>query len=386
MEMHEINKRNAVLKELMLSAANRSFWDLTLAMTDESLANMPNIDWKAIDTAFIVGHGTSLATASNAETYLSHIAGISARALPAFQFQAYPNDYIKRPKNTLVIGVSCSGNTASVVESLEAARNLGCKTLCLSGEGDHNCAKVSELRIITDCLIERRGETSHPYSVSHLFLLLGAYKLSIIIGQERDTLTKGEAAYWTNQLDKALTALSFLPELYDRMGQVAKRARDAGAINQIVLGSGPNYGTMIEGALKISEFCWKLGAGEELEDFAHGRFREIDSITPLFIISPAGPCCAKTMDLLAGASIADTNTIVLTDEPSPAMRKLAKTIVEMPTMESEYLTPFLYVFALWFYGYHINADCGQLVGGARYGLLATDINFSAHFDAEGNHL
>ncbi len=386
MDKQEIQKRNHALLELMLDASARTFWNDTIALTERSLSRIDERAWAEIDHAVIVGQGTSLATAYNAESYLSHIAGLQARALPAFEFKSYPRDYINEPKKTLVIGCSCSGNTASVVKSLEEARQLGCKTLCLSGEGAIDAAAASEYRIVTDCAIEKRGETSHPYSVSHLFLLLGAYKLALQIGKARCFLKDTDVEYWNEQLEKALNKLSFLPKLSGQMAQVAAAARGRGAINQIVLGSGPNHGTMVEGALKICEFSWKLGAGEELEDFAHGRFRELDQITPLMIICPSGPCVEKTMDILAGAAIAGSQTVVLTDKPTIAMKKLAKTIVLMPELENEYLTPFLYVFAFWLYGYHYMADSGELVGGARYGLLAKDINFHAHFDTDGNHL
>lgn len=386
MENQEIRKRNQVLLELMLGASDRAFWNETIGMTEESLRQIDDDAWKNIDTAFIVGHGTSLATAYNAETYLSHIAGLRARALPAYEFRSYPDDYVKSPETTLVIGCSCSGNTVSVVKSLEIARGMGCKTLCLSGDGDIGGAKAAEYRIVADCAIEKRGATSHPYSVSHLFLLIGAYKLSIRIGQSRGVLTEQKAAYWEEQLEKALGALTFLPELSEQMARIAGDARARGAVNQIVLGTGPNHGTMVEGALKICEFIWKLGAGEELEDFAHGRFRELDQITPLMMICPSGASVDKAMDILAGAAIAGSNTVIFTDAPTEAMEKLATTIVRMPALEDEYLTPFVYVFAFWLYGYHYMADAGELVGGARYGLLATDINFKAHFDAHGNHL
>ena len=78
-----------------------------------------------VDTVIIIGHGTSLATAMNAEFLFSRAAGAAARAVPAYQFRSYARDYLKRPERTLVVGISCSGNTESVVKGLEAARQAG---------------------------------------------------------------------------------------------------------------------------------------------------------------------------------------------------------------------------------------------------------------------
>lgn len=381
----EIKNRNQVLLDLMLSCKDAGPWQENRRLFATGLEEMEKADWfERIDQVFLIGHGTSFATACNAETYLSHIGGWTARAITAFEFSRYPDDYMKRPQHTLVIGISCGRNTLSVYKGLEAARAKGAVTVCLSGDGDIRCAKAATHRIITDCAIEKRGNASHPYSVSHLFLLQAAFTLSILIGRKTGHLSEADAAMWNQRLDQALASLSMLPALYDRMGELAETLRKGSAKHHIVLGSGPNRGTMVEGALKICEFDWCLGACEELEDFAHGRFRELDQQTPLMIIAPDGPAIAKTMDILAGGTIAGSQSVVFTDAPSDAMRKLATHIIDMPKLDSEYLAPFVYIFAFWFYGFHVKADVGELVGEARYGLYAVDIDFEAHFDGMGN--
>ncbi len=383
MDKVEIEKRNRALLDLMLSAAQPAVWQQNKALIAQSLQAIDGALFADVDTAFLVGQGTSYATACNAETYLSRLGGLSARAVTAFEFSRYTQDYLKRPAQTVVIGISCSGNTVSVVKALEAARAAGALTVCLSGEGELDGAKAAACRIITDCAIEKRTESAHPYSISHLFLLEGAYRLALLIGLTRGTMTQEQQGEWLSRLSQAQAAMKDLPALYERIGAINREILAKGGDKYVVLGSGPNYGTMVEGALKICEFSWKLGAGEELEDFAHGRFRELDTKTPLLIISPDGPACPKTMDVLAACTVAHSTSVILTDAPTVAMKKLSTYIVDMPKLH-EYLTPFYYVFALWFYGYHTKADAGELVGEARYGLYATDVNFEAHFDADGN--
>lgn len=48
------------------------------------------------------------------------------------------------------------------------------------------------------------------------------------------------------------------------------------------------------------------------------------------------------------------------------MRGLAKVIVELPKLSDEYLTPFLYIFPYWFFGFHIMENEGGKVGESRY--------------------
>ncbi|MBW8347924.1 SIS domain-containing protein [Bacillus sp. IITD106] len=386
MNQQEIYERNERLRMHILTLADKQSWQRTLTMTDESIKEFENESWLSeIDTVYIVGHGTSFATALNAESWFAHIAKLNARALPAFQFSRYAEDFLIKPEKTLVIGISCSGNTESVVQSLDIANKSGAITMCLSGKDDMASAKVAKYRIITDAHADRAANLS-AYSISHIYLALGAYRLAMIIGSRNGSLINTQVGYWQKQLDHLISSMKSLPTLFERMGEISEVLTKAQVPAFVVLGSGPNFGTAKEGALKISEFSWVFGAAEELEDFAHGRFREVDSKVPLFIISPKGKVCEKTMDLLAGCSIARTPTIILTDEVTPAMEKLGTHIVTMPKIHDEYLTPFLYIFPLWFYGFHIRHAEGGIVGEARHNLFAVDINFKAHYDESGEKL
>lgn len=382
----EIKERNDFLYEHILSLSSPKTWLRSLEMTDRSIAAFENEAWLAdIDTVYIVGHGTSLATSMNAESWFNHIAGVRAAAVPAFQFKSYPFDYLRNTRNMLVIGISSGGNTASVASAMKLARQAGAKTLCMSGaDEDLAIAKEAEYRVIADTKSEKTGRFPAPaYSISHIYLLLAAFRVAVLLGARNGRLNSEDRDYWQKQLDGLLNTMQALPQLYEKTAAAADALMAGGMKNLAVLGVGPNLGTMKEGALKISEFCWMFGAGEELEDFAHGRFREVGSDEALLIIAPKGPAIAKAMDILAGCAISGTPAVVFTDEPNQAMRKMAEHIVEMPSLDDEYMTPFLYVFPMWFFGHRIRSEAGGLVGQPRHNLFASDINFTAHFDETG---
>lgn len=383
MDWNETKVANERLYAHMMSAAKPETWRNTLGMSDESIRGFQDTPWlKEIRTVYLIGHGTSLATSMNGESAVAHIARVHAQAVPAFSFVHYTKDYVLRPEETLVVGVSCSGDTKSVVDGLKAARDLGAHTLIISGEGDIKAAKYSDLRIVTDAHVESRAGIN-AYSISHLFILLAIHRLAILLGQQNGALAKDQAAYWQAQQEKAFAAMACLPKLFQDMHALYLDLEKYGAKNYAVLGTGPNRGTAQEGALKICEFCWRFGAADELEDFAHGRFREVGDREPLFMIAPDANTTPKVMDLLAGCQVSKTPSVVFTAAPTPAMKKLATHIIEMPAMDNEYMTPFLYVFPLWFYGYHVRHAEHGLVGEKRHGLYAVDINFSARFTEDG---
>lgn len=386
MEMKEIAAFNQRLREHILSLAETEPWRKNERMIEESIAAFKDEEYLGrIRTVYLVGHGTSFATARNAESIIAHIAKVYARALPAYQLREYPDEFLRQPDETLVVGITCGGNTVSVKLALKAAREAGVHTLLISHDGAPDCGEYAAARIKTDCNVEQAADVQ-AYSVSHLLMLAAAYRLGILLAVKNGAADSRAEARWKDLLDQVHASMKCLPRLFDRMEEIARWFKGRKMENFVVLGAGPNMGTMVEGALKISELCWKFGAGEELEDFAHGRFREMDGNIPLFIIAPDEKTGAKVMDLLAGCSISGTPTVIFTCRKTPAMEKMADHIVEMPEVEDEYLTPFLYVFPLWFFGFHIRNMENGLVGEKRFGLLAKDIDFKVHFNESGSKL
>lgn len=385
METAEVQVQNERLKEHMLSLRDPAAWEYTLSLTKDSLHSYDaDSRLNGIASVILIGHGTSYATALNAEYFLSHFAKVNARAITAYQFRQYSEEYLPAPEKTLVIGISSGGNTVSVVEGLRIAKAAGCLTMCLSHEREHKLASVADFRINADTRIEDRAKVM-AYSVSHQFLLAAAFLTALNLGKRRGALSDQTVSYWCERFDQMRSKLSCLPELWDEMKSLATNFRARGYHNLVVLGTGPNFGTMKEGALKICEFSWLFCAGEELEDFAHGRFRELNGSIPLFVISPCEKTYAKTMDILAGCALSQTPAVIFTSKSTPAMDKLSSRVVLMPELE-EPLTPFLYVFAMWFFGFHIRSMENEIVGEKRFGLYASDIDFPVHFDASGNRL
>lgn len=378
-----IPEANAALRRLMMTLADPAGWDRTRALMAESLRALEGAEWLAgIEQVILVGHGTSYATALNVESFVARMAKVPARALPAFQFAQYSGEYLLAPAGTLVVGVTCSGNTASVVHSLSAAKAAGAATMVLSGEGDFAAAAHADGRIVTDAHLEVRLDAP-AYTVSHMYLALAGFELALLLGRKKGTLDDAGVAYWRGQFEAMTKTLTRLPGLFETLRAVSARFAAGPCHNCCVVGTGPNVGTAKEGALKIAEMAWLFAAGEELEDFAHGRFRELDESTPLFILAPRGPACSKTLDLLAASVTTGTPTVVFTDAANEAMRRLATLVVEMPAVENELLTPFLYVWPLWFYGWQVMDAAGGRAGGIRYDLFSKDIDFAARFDETG---
>ena len=196
--------------------------------------------------------------------------------------------------------------------------------------------------------------------------MAAAYKLCIILGKLNGSLSEEQAEYWAAGFDEMVESMKCLPELFNKMNAIAIDFAQRGYDNFAALGTGPNFGTAQEAALKTCEFAWKFCACEELEDFQHGRFREVNDNVAILITAPSGRNDEKTEEILNICAKAKLGVFVITDKVTDKMKELALNVVELPGLRDEYLTPFLYIFPYWFFGYHIMENSGGKVGESRY--------------------
>ena len=101
--------------------ADWSTWQKSIDLAEEAL-----LSWLRAPHSFkqiyLVGHGSSLYNSQVGEYILEHIAGTPSKAIPAFAFSRYIERRLLGSQ-TLVIGISTTGETQSVSDALKLARD-----------------------------------------------------------------------------------------------------------------------------------------------------------------------------------------------------------------------------------------------------------------------
>jgi glucosamine 6-phosphate synthetase-like amidotransferase/phosphosugar isomerase protein len=114
-----------------------------------------------------------------------------------------------------------------------------------------------------------------------------------------------------------------------------------------------------------------------LENFLHGRFREVDQTNPFIILAPEGSGSGRTLDFLTVTDHVGAQTIVLTDEVSEGIETLATHVVVMPAGIPEIFTPIFYVTPLHMFGYYLALARGEDPLQRRYpDISATMVKYS----------
>ena len=346
----------------IVSLADLATWHKSINLAERTLSNWtrPN-DLKRV---YFVGHGSSLFNGLVGEAILEHIAGIPAKAVPAFAFSKYSESRLLGPQ-TLVVGISTTGETESVCTALKRARQAGSFTLAITAYKNASITQHADTIILT-------GGEDDQISVktkSYVQALVSVYLLALQLSGDSH-----RRSYWLQQIQLAAEgAQRFLEEGRDQIKQLAKTYASAPKV--FVLGTGPNLGTAEEASLKVIEMAKMYSECQELEDFLHGRLREVDQNSSLFFIAPDGLASKKVLDFLTVTSMVKVPSVVLTDQITPGIQRLATHVIQMPVSLDEYATPLLYILPMHLLGYEMALARGQDPTARRYDIIPQSVRY-----------
>ncbi len=114
---------------------------------------------------------------------------------------------------------------------------------------------------------------------------------------------------------------------------------------------------------------------QELEDFFHGRLREVDPNSPVFFLAPDGHSSRRVLDFLTVLDRINAPSIVLTDNPSSGIQRLATHVIQIPVSMDEYATPLLYILPMHLFGYEMALQRGHDPTARRYNLVPQNVKY-----------
>ncbi len=235
--------------------------------TIEKVANMIN-DAYGI---FFVACGTSYHACLSAGYIFS---SITKEHVNVFLASEFPNFSHFLTKNTLMIAVSQSGETADVLEAVRAAKEKGVKVISLVNVMGSSLMRMSDFSLLLNagpeiCVLATKSFTSQ---MALIYLL--AYACT---GRYEEGKKKLEEV-----AEKVKYVLS--PENIKKIKKLAKKLKDKNDI--YLIGRGLSYSTTLEGALKLKEVSYIHAEGLAGGELKHGTLALIEKETPCIAIVP----------------------------------------------------------------------------------------------------
>lgn len=364
----------------IMALASRVPWERSLTLGEETVgAWARQARLQQIRRVYFVGCGTSCYAGEVGRNILEQVAHVPGQALHAFNLAKYLHPAVLGSE-VLLVGISTTGGTEPVVEALDLARRSGAQTLALTAFEDSPVARAADAVVLTGGEDDRTPVKSKSYVQS----LVSLFLIGLALGEAHHTLEAGQRAYWLGQIDKAAEgARLFLGEQRGQMQALVETYGDVSMVFQ--LSSGPNLGTVQEGALKVIEMAKMYSEWSELEDFLHGRYREVDQTNPMFLIAPNGRSSAHLLDVLAVNRHVKAPSVVFTDVVTEAIRDMATQIVQMPVALDELVTPLLYVIPLYLFAHQMAVRRGWDPLSRRYDdIIPSRVRYGQHAGASAH--
>ncbi len=310
---------------------------------------------KHLNRIQIVACGTSLHAAMIGKYILEDFCGIAVDVEPSSEY-IYRKTVID--ENTLVIGVSQSGETADTLTAIKQSKTKGSHVLIITNRPDSAMAREADSLISVCAGIE----VSVAATKSYMAQLVSFYMLALYMAEIKGSMDK-------NLLIDLKKELIKLPEKAEEIlaqeSQVKLCARKyANAKNFVYIARGINYATALEGALKLKEISYINATGYPAGELKHGPIAMLDETLPVLSIMMKGKVFEKILSNSEEAKARNARMIALTNSTDEKLEELFDDILRVPDTD-EYLSPILAIIPLQLLAYYIAEFLGKDVDQPR---------------------
>jgi glutamine---fructose-6-phosphate transaminase (isomerizing) len=304
--------------------------------------NMTSAELRTVDRIVIAASGTSWHAALVGEYLIEELAHLPVEIEFAHEF-CYRNAPLDR--DTILLVISQSGETADTLAALREAKRRGHKALAIVNVVGSTIARESDGGIYMHAGPEI-GVASTKAFVSTLTILS---LLAVHLGRMR-MLSAGRAL-------EILRALEALPAQVESVlkqdGALKKLAHKyAKADDFFFLARGYNFPIALEGALKLKEISYIHAEGYSAAEMKHGPIALIDPATPTVFLVPQDSMYDKTMANLAMIRARKGPIIALATEGDSQVKSVADDVIYLPKA-LEPIYPVLATVPLQLFAYHI---------------------------------
>ncbi len=299
-------------------------------------------EWSKFERVHIVACGTSWHAGLIGKFLLEEAARIPIEVDYGSEYR-YRNPIVD--ENTLVIGVTQSGETADTLAGMQEAKAKGAKLITICNVIGSAATRLSDGVIYTNAGPEIGVASTKAFTTQ----LTAFYLLALYVGQLRGH-DAGERRY-------AMHEMSVIPHKIEDILKKEKHIEELAhkyskAQDFLFLGRGVHYPIALEGALKLKEISYIHAEGYPAGEMKHGPIALIDENMPVVAIATHTPVYDKVVSNLQEAKARDGKLIVICDEGDEAMKKLADDVIEIP-WSVEPLQPILSVIPTQLLAYYI---------------------------------
>ena len=304
--------------------------------------------FKSIDRIMFVACGTSFYAANVAKYLIEQVSHVPVEIDVASEFR-YRKPII--PRDTLVVSISQSGETADTLAAIRLAKEKGALTLSITNVKRSSIDREAHGHLYMNSGVEV-GVASTKAFVSTLALV---NLLALQIAKSRGVLSKDEEVSCVKNL-LALPSQLEVVLAYDKyFAEAAKKLQAFKGF--LYLGRGVNFPIAMEGALKLKELAYMHAEGYAAGEMKHGPLALIDPDMAIVVVAPTDDLIEKTISNLQEAKARGGKIIAIGTGENAALKSMSEYYLSLPA--SNWMTnPIIAAVPLQLMAYHLAHSLG----------------------------
>jgi glutamine---fructose-6-phosphate transaminase (isomerizing) len=305
-------------------------------------------DIASIKRVVLTACGTSWHAALIGEYYMEYYAQIPSEVEYAAEFR-YRMPIID--KNTLIIAISQSGETADTLGAIQEAKKHGAKVVSICNAFSSSIARESDGVIYTAAGPEIGVASTKAFTTQVVVLFL----LALYLGRKKGRLSRANFQSRLHSLFEIPNKVEQVLASEDKIEKIAEKY--CNATNALYLGRGEGFPVALEGALKLKEISYIHAEGYPAAEMKHGPIALIDANMPVVVLALSGRRYEKILGNIEEVNARGGRVIALATEGDRSIAKKAKEVIYLPKTR-ETLSAILAVIPLQLLAYYIAVKRG----------------------------
>ena len=339
--MKEIHEQPKAVQDTLSSVIKNNGIDLSsVEITEEEIQQFEQV--------YIVACGSAWHVGVAAQYVIEDLVDVPVRVELASEFR-----YRKMPvnKNSLVIVISQSGETADTLAALRLAKEKGITTLAIVNVVGSSIAREADKVFYTLAGPEISVATTKAYSSQ----LVAMYCLAVQFARVRNTITE-------EQYGNYITELLTIPDKIQKILQDKERlqwfaAKYANAHDVFFVGRGIDYAISLEGSLKLKEISYIHSEAYAAGELKHGTISLIEPGTLVIGVLTQSDLYEKTISNMLECKSRGSYLMGLTTYGKYEIEDQVNFAVYVPKID-EHFVGSLAVVPLQLMGYYVSVAKG----------------------------
>ena len=339
--MKEIHEQPKVVADTLNSVLKDGEIDLSgVGLSAEEIKNISEIQIVACGSAYHVG--------MVGQYVIEDLARIPVRVELASEFR-YRNPILD--KNTLVIVVSQSGETADSLAALREAKLRGIKTLGIVNVVGSSIAREADNVFYTLAGPEISVATTKAYSTQ----LIAMYTLAVQFAKIRGQISDEQYMGYIKEMQTLPDKIRRILEDKERIQWFASKQMNAKDV--FFVGRGIDYAICMEGSLKMKEISYIHSEAYAAGELKHGTISLIEGGTLVIGVLTQSALFEKTVSNMVECKSRGAYLMGLTTTGNYNIEESADFTVYIPETDEHFATS-LAVIPLQLMGYYVSVAKG----------------------------